>query len=137
MTRSPKTVAAESTLRRSANIDTWFDSLWATALGVTLAVSGYKFLNSAAWTRVLDFTPGGRTTVVATILISGLLSLLLITTRWRAIGVIGVSGWCFFVASFQVYSAFLDEAGPLGFFAWYYVSFQMLKHAFRNWKRLQ
>lgn len=129
--------ASENTLRRGAAIDTWFDALWATALGVTLALSGYKFLNSAAWQRVLDFTPGGRATITTMILVFGLASLLLIATRWRTLALIGVSGWCFFVASFQVYSAFRDEAGPLGFFAWYYVSFQVLRHAFQDSKRLQ
>ena len=136
MSRSPIT-PAEDTLRRSAQIDTWFDALWASALGLTLLLSGYKFLQSAAWQRVLDFTPGGRTTVTWTILLCGLASLLLITTRWRLIAIAGVSGWCFFVASFQVYSAFHDEAGPLGFFAWYFVSFHLLKHTFQNSKRLQ
>lgn len=122
-------------LRRAAAIDTWFDALWATALGVTLTLSGYKFLQSAAWQRVLDWTPGGRPTVATTILVFGLASLLLIASRWRLIAIAGVSGWCFFVGSFQVYSAFHDEAGPLGFFAWYYVSFQLLRHAFAASKR--
>lgn len=121
-----------SQLRREDQIDIWFDALWASALGATLALSGYKFLNSAAWQRVLDFTPGSRVTVVAVILIFGLTSLLLIATARRWVTTIGVSGWCFFVASFQVFSAFHDEAGPLGFFAWYYVSFQLLKHAFQT-----
>lgn len=127
----------DTVLRRGAQIDTWFDALWVMALGATLFLSGYKFLNSAAWKRVLDFTPGGRTTVITVILVCGLVSLLLIATRWRQVGLIGASGWCFFVASFQVYSAFRDEAGPLGFFAWYYVSFQLLRHAFQDFTRLQ
>lgn len=117
-------------------IDIWFDAFWAAVLGATLSVSGYKFLTSAAWQRVLDFTPGGRTTVTVTILLIGAGSLLLIASKYRWIVTIAASGWCFFVASFQVYSAFLDEAGPLGFFAWYYVSFQLFKHALQTSTRL-
>lgn len=140
MSRLPITPPPNTTtnaLRRSAAIDTWFDALWASALGLTLALTGYKFLHSAAWQRVLEWTPGGRSTVSITILVFGLASLLLIKSRWRLIAIVAVSGWCFFVASFQVYSALMDEAGPLGFFAWYYCSFQLLRHAFQNWKRLQ
>lgn len=134
---SSRPVPTITTLHRGVAIDAWFDALWATALGVTLLLSGYKFLGSAAWQRVLDFTPGGRTTVVASILVLSAATLLLIRTRWRAMGLIGVSCWCFFVASFQLYSAFQDAGGPLGFFAWYYVSFQLLRHAFQYLGRFQ
>lgn len=126
------------TLRRGEQIDIWFDALWAFLLGSTLLLSGYRFLHSAAWERVLDFTPGGRPVVVGVIASAGIVSLLLICTRrLRILALTVVSAWCFFVATFQLYSAFNDDSGPLGFFAWYYASFHILKHAFLHSPRLQ
>lgn len=136
MTRIPIEPSVR-TLRRGEKIDVWFDAIWASLLGLTLLISGERFLHSAAWQRVLDFAPGGRPTVVWIIAVAGIVSLVLICTRrLRVMALTTVSAWCFFVASFQMYAAFNDDAGPLGFFAWYYVSFQILRHAFSQSPRL-
>lgn len=113
--------------------DRWEDGFWVTALAICLLSTGYRLMGSAAWQRVLDLTPGGRATILAAILTAGFGALVALVARpaWSWLPLYLASAWCFAVAAFQLYSALKDPAGPLGFFAWGYASWQLLKHASR------
>lgn len=113
--------------------DRWEDAFWATALAVCLIITGSRLMQSAAWQRVLELTPGGRPTVVAVLLIAGFASLIMMAWRpeWSWLPLSLAAAWCFGIAAFQAYSAATDPTGPLGFWAWGYASYQLCKHASR------
>lgn len=117
----------------------WLYSAWALAIGFTLLFSDHKFLKSAAWQRVIDSTPGGRTTVVMMILIAGVgcLAATALRARWAPWPFLLASSWCFGIAAFQIVAAIRDPTGPLGFYAWGLVSLLLLEHAFGLTKRFR
>lgn len=113
--------------RRKA-IDDWFNVAWLAGLATCCLFTGYRLMQSAAWQRVLELTPGGRFTVVTIICLSALAALFCVAADTNLIWVplYIAASWCFAIASFQLYSALNDPTGPLGFWAWFYVCWRLV-----------